>query len=96
MEESWYEFGIVFRFSSPSRGVIEDEIEVALEETGLGEVVGAGAALDGSFWDISIEVNDLEKGLAMLQKVLSDLKVPKSTVITLHNEDTMIQYPVYE
>ncbi len=85
---------IIFRpgMLPADRHAIEDELEEALGE--LGEITGGGTAVDLSECDISLDVIDLEKGLQLLRKVLTRLKVAKSTVIVDYQAEPIV-YQVY-
>lgn len=61
------------------RDEIENPLDAALQEANLGEVTGGGSGPGSS--NIDVEVNDLERGLALVRKVLRDLQVARSTTI---------------
>jgi hypothetical protein len=87
-------------FTLHARDDVEDPLHDALTATGLGEVTGAGSGLGIS--NIDIEVTDLHAGLALVRRVLRELKVAPSTVIYLHEGDhskgtgRVTAYPVYQ
>ncbi|HUE72973.1 MAG TPA: hypothetical protein VMP01_18960 [Pirellulaceae bacterium] len=60
---------IVFRpgMDPFDRQWFEEQLEDAFAEDGLGQVFGGGTALDGSCSDIALEVNERERGLAVVQ-----------------------------
>jgi hypothetical protein len=72
-------------FTLESRDAVEDPLHEALTEAGIGEVTGAGGGMGKS--NIDVEVTDLEVGLAVVRRVLGDLKVAASTVIYAHQGD---------
>jgi len=83
-----------------ARDDVEDPLQEALTAAGLGEVTGAGAGLGVS--NIDVEVTDVEAGLALVRRVLRELRIPPSTMIYLNEgdyskgTDRVISYPVYE
>jgi hypothetical protein len=94
-EEGWPEFSILFRelgAHAGGRSYYEDELEEELERLCLGEVVGGGTWLDGSAWDIHVEVSDPAVGLRVIQDVLRRLNAPASTRIRGESGE----YRVYE
>ena len=91
----FFELSVVIKPAVRERGAIEDDLEEAFQEGDLGEVVGAGAAIDGSFCDLDVCVTDLEAGLRVLREVLRRYEVPASTVIYYHGPE-LATYPVYE
>jgi hypothetical protein len=88
------ELTVVFRPAISGRGAIEDDLEDVLQERGLGEVVGAGAATDGSLCDLHIVVTDLDAGLQAVREILRQHQVPESTVLAHHGTDRVV-YPIY-
>jgi hypothetical protein len=78
------------------RGYFEDELEEALEEQGLGEVIGGGSAMDGCFCDISIDVADPSEALRLIREVLRRCEAPETTVIIAGDQSQRVEYPVYE
>jgi hypothetical protein len=87
-------------FTLDSRDAVEDPLHDALTAAGIGEVTGAGGGMGKS--NIDVGVTDLEAGLAVVRRVLGDLKVAASTVIYAQQGDhaagtgRMAAYPVYE
>lgn len=66
-------------FTLDGRDEVEDPLHEALTAAGIGEVTGGGSGMGKS--NIDVEVSDLEAGLALVRRVLRDLKVAASTVI---------------
>lgn len=87
-------------FTLDSRDEVEDPLHEALTEAGIGEVTGAGGGMGKS--NIDVEVTDLQAGLALVRRVLRNLKVAASTVIYAHQGDQsagtgrMTAYQVYK
>jgi hypothetical protein len=87
-------------FAYDGRDEVEDSLHEALTAAGIGEVTGAGSGMGKS--NIDVEVSDLEAGLALVRRVLGDLKVAASTVIYAQQGDhaagtgRLTAYPVYE
>ena len=77
------------------RGDYEDEIEDALEELNLGEVIGGGTAMDGTFCDISVCVSNLEEGIRVIREVLQRCEAPESTILMTGGPDDRVEHPVY-
>lgn len=72
-------------FTLDSRDAVEDPLHEALTEAGIGQVTGAGGGMGKS--NIDVEVTDLEAGLAVVRRVLGDLRVAASTVIYAQQGD---------
>jgi hypothetical protein len=75
-------FEIVFQsadFEFGGRDEIEDPLHEALQAEGLGEVSGGGTGL--GMCNIDVDVNDAERGLALIREVLCRLEVAPSTRI---------------
>ncbi|MDZ4183566.1 MAG: hypothetical protein U1D97_01140 [Desulfuromonadales bacterium] len=75
-------------FGIESRDEIEEPLEKALSETGLGEVTGGGGG--SGVYIVDVEVPDEEQfgeALRVIRRVLQDLKVPPSTLIKRHEPD---------
>ncbi len=89
---------VLFRPAMPpaDRGYFEDELEEALEQQGLGEVIGGGTAIDGSFCDISIDVADISAGLHLIREVLRRCEAPETTVILAGDKFQRVAHRVYE
>jgi hypothetical protein len=87
-------------FTFDGRDEVEDPLHEALTAAGIGEVTGGGAGMGKS--NIDVEISDLEAGLALVRRVLRDLKVAASTVIYAQQGDQavgtgqIIVYRVYE
>jgi hypothetical protein len=81
------------------RDEVEDSLQEGLAAAGVGTVTGAGSGLGVA--NLDLEVTDLEEGLALVRKVLQDLRVPPSTMIYLNEGDSskgtgkVTPYPVY-
>ena len=87
---------IIFKssdFAFDGRDAIEDPLDEALQAAQLGEVTGGGSGGDSS--NIDIEVNDLERGLPFVQKILRELNVAPSTVIIQYTPQKIV-HKVYE
>ncbi|MCE0484984.1 MAG: hypothetical protein LV479_12200 [Methylacidiphilales bacterium] len=64
------------------RDEIEEPLEKALDEAGLGEVSGGGSGGGVAIIDVDIENEDrLAEGLKVIRHVLREIVVPPSTVI---------------
>jgi hypothetical protein len=73
---------IVFKntdFPFAGRDAVEDPLTEALKEAGVGEVTGGGSGPQTC--NIDVEITDLERGLAVIRRTLSDLGCPASTEI---------------
>jgi hypothetical protein len=87
-------------FTFDGRDEVEDPLHEALTAAGIGEVTGGGSGMGKS--NIDVEVSDLETGLALVRRVLRDLKVAASTVIYAQQGDQaagtgrIAGYRVYE
>lgn len=75
-------------FEFEGRDEIEDPLEEALRNAGVGEVTGAGSGMGRS--NIDVEVNDLEAGLTLVRSVLQKLQVARSTVINQYEPVRMV------
>jgi hypothetical protein len=80
-------------FQFGGRDEIEDPLDEALQEAGLGEVTGGGSGMGRS--NIDVEVTDPQRGLALIREVLQHLAVAPSTVIKQHSPVEM-RHPVYD
>jgi hypothetical protein len=70
------------KFNFDGRDEIEDPIEQALADTGIGEVSGGGSGGGVAIIDVDLEKeNDLAEALIVIRRVLRDLVVPPSTII---------------
>jgi hypothetical protein len=95
----YYSLSVIFRpgMHPADRGYFDDELEEALEKAGLGEIVGGGTAMDGSFCDIGIAVTNLEAALQLIREVLRRCDAPTSTVIVSgESKEDRREYRVYE
>lgn len=79
-------------FVYEGRDEIEDPLQEALETSGLGEVTGGGGGMGVA--NIDVEVIDLERGLAVVRRVLQELGVASSTVINQY-KPSRAKYLVY-
>lgn len=66
-------------FTFEGRDEIEDPLDEALHQAGLGEVTGGGSGM--GLVNIDIEVSEASHGLALIRNVLQQLGVAPSTVI---------------
>lgn len=80
-------------FQLSGRDEIEEPLDEILQENNLGEVTGGGSGSGSS--NIDVEVQDLEKGLKVIRKVLQDIGVANSTVINQY-QPIKVTYAVYE
>lgn len=80
-------------FEFGGRDEIEDPLDDALREAGIGEVTGGGTGMGVS--NIDVEVNDLAAGLALVRRVLRALGVARNTVINQY-QPTRLKHSVYE
>jgi hypothetical protein len=93
---------LVVNFYTPmmpfDRHDIEDAIEGALAQEGLGEVTGGGGFIgtveSGPQCNIDLEVSDVAQAVAVIRQVLQQLKVDSRTEI-VQFEPQEIHYPVY-
>jgi hypothetical protein len=87
-------------FTFDGRDEVENPLHEALTAAGIGKVTGGGSGMGKS--NIDVEVSDLEAGLALVRRVLRDLKVAASTVIYAQQGDQATRtgritaYPVYQ
>jgi hypothetical protein len=66
-------------FPFDGRDEIDDPLDDALKQAGLGEVTGGGSG--GGKVNIDVETTDPDQGLALIRDVLRKLSVPSSTII---------------
>ena len=65
-----------------SRDQIEEPLEAALTESGLGEVIGGGSGMEKAIIDVEIGVGvQFQDALAFLRETLQRLRAPRTTVI---------------
>lgn len=79
-------------FAFDGRDEVEDPLDEALREKGLGEVTGGGGGLGAC--NIDVEVTDAKRGLALIRKVLRKLEVAASTRIYQHEPERK-EFEVY-
>ena len=82
------------------RSEVEDALDDALSEAGVGEVTGGGTGVDTSVVDV--DVTDFDRALPIIRRVLQRLRVPRRVQIS-HNEGDFLAgtgkrtyYPVYD
>ena len=75
------------------RDEIEDPLDDALKQAGIGEVTGGGSGM--GIANIDVEVADPERGLALIREVLRNLGVAPSTIIR-QSGSPYIEHSVYE
>ena len=71
---------------------IEEPLQEALLQAGVGEVTGGGSGMGGA--NVDVEVTDPKRDLELLREVLQRLAVAPSTVIQ-HYSHQKISNPVY-
>ena len=94
-------FEIILPADEPAnRREVEDALDDALSEAGVGEVTGGGTGADTSIVDV--EVTDFDRALPIIRRVLRELRVPRGVRIS-HNEGDFLAgtgkrtyYPVYD
>ena len=80
-------------FTFGGRDEIEDPLDEALQQAGLGEVTGGGTGMGCA--NIDVEVTDSQRGLTLIRQVLQRLAVAPSTVIQQYSPEE-ISHPVYD
>ena len=80
-------------FALDGRDAVEDPLDEALQATQPGEVTGGGSGSGSS--NIDVEVEDLERGLQVVRRVLSELGVGPSTVIIQRTPEHVV-HKVYD
>ena len=82
-------------FKFGGRDEIEDPLDEALQRSGLGEVTGGGSGR--GIANIDVEVSDPQQALALIRKVLQELRVDPRTVICqfLPGKQEKIRHAVY-
>jgi hypothetical protein len=73
----------------------EEQLEEALIAEQLGEVIGGGTALDGSISDISVDIYDRNRGIAIALEVLRREHAPLETEV-VENGDTPLNHQLYD
>jgi|SRR5579871_5167130 len=79
------------------RDEVEDPIDDALKEAGIGKVTGGGGGWDRGF-NIDVEIEDernLAQALQIIRQVLKDLKASPEATIT-HRDGNDTEYSIYE
>jgi hypothetical protein len=80
-------------FTHGGRDEIEDPLDDALRQAGIGEVTGGGTGM--GIANIDVEVRDVQAGLALVRRVLQALGVARSTVIKQY-DPVRAEHQVYE
>ena len=80
-------------FEFDGRDEVEEPLEDALAREGLGEVTGGGSG--GGYSNIDIEARDPVRALAVIRRVLQELRVGPNTVIRQY-EPARRDHRVYE
>jgi hypothetical protein len=83
----------VAHFTFSGRDEIEDPLNEALQQAGLGEVTGGGSGMGVA--NIDIEVTDPKRGLSLIREVLCKLGVAPSTIIRQSGFPS-IEHSVYQ
>jgi hypothetical protein len=73
----------------------EEQLEESFAEEGLGQVLGGGTALDGSSSDIALEINQRERGLAVVLALLRREQAPRDTRIVEQGAED-VTHAVYD
>jgi hypothetical protein len=85
--EIWFESATLYNAGFEGRDEIEDPIDEALSASGLGEVTGGGSGDEGTNIDVSVESEtNIVEAVALLKRVLKELKVPPETTITQYTD----------
>jgi hypothetical protein len=79
LEPTFLEIVLVAEEFIGCRDEIEDPLDLALTEAGIGTVTGGGGGM--GVCNIDVEVTDLDAGLAIIRRVLAELGVAESTEI---------------
>lgn len=77
-----------------SRDEVEDPLEEALSNSGLGEVTGGGGGMSLYIIDVEVVETQFEEALDVIRNILKGLKVPSSTKIK-RSQPKEIVYLVY-
>lgn len=78
------------------RDEIEDPLDDALTEAGLGEVTGGGSGSRGTNIDVEISsAKRFEEALALIRQTLRDLNAPATTKIIRHKPQR-VEYGLYD
>ena len=79
-----------------SRDEIEDQLDAALSDSQLGEIVGGGAGSVAVTIDVEIKDEvELDNALLLIREVLRGLSVPQSTIVR-RAKPSEITYPIYD
>jgi hypothetical protein len=68
---------------------IEDALDEALAEAGLGCVIGAGTGLHYSYVDLAL--GDWDQGVRIVQRVLREGQIPKRSWLIPFDDDLQLQ-----
>jgi hypothetical protein len=79
-------------YSVSGRQDIEDRLDEALQQAGLGEVTGGGTGM--GLANIDVEVTDSQRGLILVREVLQSLGLAPSTIIRQSGSPD-IEHPLY-
>jgi hypothetical protein len=79
-------------FTFGGRDEIDDPLNDALRNAGLGEVTGGGTGMGKS--NIDVEVTDANRGLSLIREVLQELGVAPSAVIRQSGSPS-VEHSVY-
>ena len=97
MSEHFFEIVLQNQDSAfDSRDEVEDPLDEALTEAGVGEVSGGGSG--GGIINIDVDASDFDAALTIIRRVLTQLNVAVSTEINYFRESDGHRetYKVYE
>jgi hypothetical protein len=78
----YFEPGALAHCGFGGRDEIEDPLHGALEDAGLGEVVGGGGGSRGSNIDIEVcSVDQLGQAIGLIQSVIRELNAPSADIV---------------